>query len=80
MEEGKGRQKGNMISYGRGDKREAALRASRMNGNMKPQGMGGGGPSRKYQTPWRLETLRTQREGLYKPSSGERELVESTSS
>jgi hypothetical protein len=46
---GRGKERGNMVRYGgRGDRREA-LRASRMNGNMQLQGLGDGGPSRKFQ-------------------------------
>ena len=37
---------------GQGDRIEV-MRTNRVNGNMKPQGVGGGGPFRKYQRPGR---------------------------
>jgi hypothetical protein len=39
------------------------LRASRINGNMQPQRWELWGPSKMYQRPGTLETLRTEREG-----------------
>ena len=65
---------------GRGDRREA-LRSSRMNGNMEPRGWGVGNPLKINRDlgDERLSRLKG-RSSDEMPNSGERELVESTSS
>jgi hypothetical protein len=57
-----------------------ALKASRMNGNILPLGVGDGGPSRKYQrlACERLSGLKGSTLDKM-PYSGERELVKTTS-
>ena len=61
--------------------RYEALRTSRKNGNRQPQKEEVGGPSRMYQT-WEVRDSQSSEGGTLDemPSSGERELAESTSS
>jgi hypothetical protein len=72
-----------MIRYW-GEDRRKALRTRRMNGNMQPQEVGGGwgDPVGNVPKTWELTDSQDSKGGTLDemPNSGERELVESTSS